>query len=303
MGDRTLPLLQWLATQRPAPRVGVLICGHARTPRVAPDAVAVQVTGCLTAEELVLPAQLLASGLAALEVVACEVCPGEVREQVAGWSRVLDGITLVPPSPRASSLRRSGPAYRMAVSGPGTGPALSRRMLIGLGRQRPTGLDLSADEPARGLQALRLLQAEGRARVGRSSRPARAGPPLAVQLQAAGCVACGVCVAACAHQALEIADDAGSAVLRHRADLCRADQACVRLCPSAALSVTGVLSVLDLVEVAPGEGGTIELARLEVARCRRCGARHPATEGRLCPPCAFRAEHAFGSALHPCAPT
>lgn len=293
--DSTLPLLRWLASLRPAPSRGVLACAHTRLARVPAEAVAIQVSGCLRTEELVLPAQLLASGLVSLDVVACAEHPDEVEELVAGWSRVLDGIALAPPGTRRRSRRRGGPAYRI-TSESGSGPAVSRRLLIGLGRPHPSALDLTADEPARSLEALRLLQAEGRAHQRETAElPASTSSPVAVLLSAGGCVACGVCVAACAHGALAIVDEDGTALLRQLPDRCRADQACVRLCPSGALSVTGELSVLDLARTGSAAPATVELARVEVARCQRCGTRHPVAEGELCPPCAFRAEHPFGS--------
>lgn len=293
MTDRSLPLLRWLTSLRPAPGRAVLACAHTRMPRVAADTVAIQAVGCLAKEELVLPAQLLVSGPTSLGVLTCAERPGEVGDLVARWSQVLDGIVLVPSVTAGRPWQRRGPAYRMGID-PASGPAVSRRMLIWLARQRPTALDLTADEAARGLEALDLLRAQGRARLDSPRQVSRVANPTAVRLMATGCVACGVCVAACTHQALEIVDEAGMAVLQQLPDRCRADQACVRLCPSDALSVVEELSLLDLVGSGPDE-----LARVETARCGRCGARHPVSDGELCPPCAFRAEHAFGSTLPP----
>lgn len=41
------------------------------------------------------------------------------------------------------------------------------------------------------------------------------------------------------------------------------------------------------------------IARFATARCARCGTRHPASQGTLCPTCHFRSTHAFGSAMPP----
>ncbi len=41
------------------------------------------------------------------------------------------------------------------------------------------------------------------------------------------------------------------------------------------------------------------IARVATARCARCGTRHPASQGTLCPTCHFRSTHAFGSAMPP----
>ncbi|QIK72633.1 ferredoxin family protein [Propioniciclava coleopterorum] len=111
----------------------------------------------------------------------------------------------------------------------------------------------------------------------------------AVALAASGCVACGVCVRACPHDALDLAHEADRSVLTQIPERCSGEQACVRLCPHDALSVAGAFSLFDLARTP-----TAELAVVATAGCKRCGARHPAAEGELCPPCAFRSRNAFG---------
>lgn len=114
-----------------------------------------------------------------------------------------------------------------------------------------------------------------------------ASPALA--LVAEGCVACGVCVRACPHDALELEHGPGVSVLTQVPERCTGERACVELCPHDALAASGPLALFDV-----ARRPAIELAAVQTAACRRCGARHPAAEGELCPPCAFRSRNAFG---------
>src|SRR5699024_9557335 len=97
---------------------------------------------------------------------------------------------------------------------------LPRRVLLGLPTE--SVLDLSLDDAARTLVAFQMLQETGRARLpGAGARPPDApgtttsavavdaapnqpaGPPSsAAALSVSGCIACGVCVRACPHDAL-----------------------------------------------------------------------------------------------------
>ena len=305
MADPSLALLRWLLAVD-LPECAVLACDHAELPPVPQDAVGVRVVGCLADVSLALPAQLLACGIGSLEVVACPEHPEAVARRVAVWQSTL--IEVAPASSTTStiSLRRGGPVFDLAS------PMLPRRFVFGLLRARDLPFDLSLDEEARGLVALRLLASQGRvqwassqaAEEPRSPQDGAAGATsatqsgpddrVAVSLRAQGCTACGVCVRACPHQALELTALDGTSVLRHLVDACRADQACVRLCPESALSTTGNLSLLHL-----AERRAVELARVPTRACPRCGANHPAVGGDLCAACRFRSANPFGSAVPP----
>lgn len=319
--------MQWLATVDP-PRQVLLGCAHADLRAVPPDAVGLRVAGCLADADLSLPAQILASGAGAIEVVECPIRGEAVRRRAAQWREVLDGVAMVGlRPPRWWWPRRHGPTYLAPQDErESTAVTVSRRTLLGLGHSDRPVLDLDLDEAARGVQALRLLRAQGRARLDRvrapegdtaaSQRtdttpaltvpapvPAGATPDaleaqpvdaVGLRLSVDGCVACGVCVLACPHDALVLKEEESTTVVRHHEDRCRADRACLRLCPALALTATAGLSLADL-----AEGPVHELARVHTAACRRCGARHPVGDGELCPTCSYRAAHPFGSTLPP----
>ncbi len=143
----------------------------------------------------------------------------------------------------------------------------------------------------RGIDALRILRDRGRILDPAAARPA---DDVSVALRADGCTVCGVCVRACPQGAFELSDEGGVGVLRHRPEVCRGEQACVRLCPETALTVSANLLSLDLLDAA-----LVELARVATISCARCGTRHPASDGPLCPPCTFRRANPFGSAPPP----
>lgn len=278
-------LLRWLHAIE-VPHVVVLACAHGIAPAIAAGAVGVVVDGCLADVGLSLPAQLLASGVSEIRVCDCAERPDAVAERLATWQRVFG--TVFPAGAVATTRwhRRSGPIFDLR------NPSISRRSAFGLRARCAPPFDLSGDDAARGIEALRILRERGRAHLD----PLDAGPAdrVGIVMRADGCTACGVCVRACPHGALELVDERGEGVLRHRRDACRADQACIRLCPETALTVTAERSAIDLLD-----GGVIELARVATSICSRCGARHPSSDGPLCPPCRFRAANPFGSGRAP----
>lgn len=280
--DRSRDLLAWLGAID-QPELAVIACHSHDVPTPPAAVVMIRLAGCVTQESLGLPAQLLAAGVRRVEVLPCDQDPDGHDLVLNSWSRVLPEVTTIAEPPRRRPGRRRGSVYDLGSF------AIARRSVLGL-RGQASPLDLSLDADERGVRALRLLAEQGRAQLGADDRPESV--PIGVRLVADGCTACGVCVRACPHDALELIAEGDAMVLRHYADQCRADGACVRLCPEQALSVTGSAGLEQL-----AQQPECDLARVSTVACPRCGTCHPRGEGPLCRPCAFRAAHAFGSVV------
>lgn len=288
MTDPTRALLRWLAAHD-TPECVLLACADAPVPRVGRRTVVVRLEGCVRDVGIGLPAQLLASGVAAVEVLPCPAAPDAAAEQVASWGDVLPGGVRPFTPPRRG---RSRPEILSLGHVP-----LPRRTLLGLGLRDTTALDLDLDDAGRTLAALRLLEESGRARPRDAGGPAderTAAAAAAARLLVDGCTACGVCVRACPHDALVLDHSDGVSTLTHLREQCRSELDCVRLCPADAFSSPGPLALAELLEEP-----VAVLAQLTTAACERCGAAHPAGEGGLCPTCRYREGNAFGSALPP----
>ena len=298
MADPTRQLLRWLAAHDVPGRV-LLLCADAPLPPVARDTLVVRLPGCLEDAGIGLPAQLLASGVGAVEVTPCPSDPEAAAAHVRGWTEVLGDRVRAHTTPPL--LRRGRPTVLVLGQVP-----LPRRVVLGLGGLDSTPLDLELDDAARTIAALRLLGvapgADDAAPVqGEDAAPpvadgiAAAGPPsAAAALAVDGCVACGVCVRACPHDALVLDHDGDTSTLTHLREDCRSELDCLRLCPVDAISTAGALPLADVL-AAP----TAILAEVRTAACERCGARHPADEGPLCATCRFREGNAFGSSMPP----
>lgn len=304
MTDSTRGLLRWLGAHDPVPRL-LLTCPDLTVPRVERGTVAVRAHRCLDECGIGLPAQLLASGVAQVLTLPCAAA----RERVTAWQQRLHDVQTFH-APR----RGRRPAEVLVL---GQIP-LPRRALLGLSTRGV--LDLSQDDAARTLTAVRILQDQGRATVSGSSSPGgladtahpevagaaglageaadAAGPTLesaaAAGLTVDGCTACGVCVRACPHDALVLEHDGDTSTLTHLTESCRSEHQCVALCPVDAFTVTGHHSLASVLEEP-----TRILTTVLTSPCERCGARHPSTDEPLCPACRFRAANAFGSALPP----
>ncbi len=277
-------LLRWLNTIDP-PGAALLCCAHAELPPVPGGEIGVRLAGCVAETGIDLPAQLLAAGIPRLGIVDCPQRPDDAEARVQEWSRVLDGVESPPPVPKRR-IRRRGPVFDLSA------PTVPRRLALGLGVPLRLPIDPGLPERDRALAALRVLAEQGRARLPEAA--GEPGSPAAVALTVTGCTACGVCVRACPHDALELRLDQGVSTLSHRRDACLGDLDCVRLCPEQAISEAGALTLLDV-----AQHGSVELAAVATARCARCGAQHPAAEGEYCPTCSFRVAGAFGSRLPP----
>lgn len=301
MTDPTKGLLRWLGAHDPVPRL-LLTCPDPHVPRVERGTVIVRAHRCLGECDIGLPAQLLVSGVGQVLTAPCVAA----QERVAAWQQQLHDVHTFH-APR----RGRRPAEVLVL---GQVP-LPRRALLGLSTRGT--LDLSHDDASRTLTAVRMLQDQGRATVARSPSPdapphqtagAATGPTTvaagsadrmveraaAAGLTVDGCTACGVCVRACPHDALTLEHDADTSTLTHLTEACRSEHLCVALCPVDAFTVTGHHSLASVLE----EPARV-LATVATSPCERCGARHPTTEGPLCPACRFREANAFGSALPP----
>lgn len=294
MDDPTRRLLDWLSSLDP-PSLALLACGHADLPPIPAEAVGIR-AGCLVDGGISLPAQILASGIVAIEVVECPRRSAESQRQLKEWGELLVGIGPAIKRPRPGFRSRRGPVFDL------TAPGLSRRTILGLTAGQGSSAD-PADDAARAIEALRILGDQGRTRPPRPAEPAADAPSPevpadadhpAVALVAGACTACGVCVQACPHGALELLTTGSVTVLRHHADTCRAELSCVRLCPPGVLTAGGRLPLTEL-----AQSPVTELATVITSRCQRCGTRHPAAAGALCAVCDARAGNAFGSFVPP----
>lgn len=290
--DHTATVLHWLAAIE-VPAEVVVTCHHTPLPSLPKSMAGVRVVACVADEGLALPAQLLGCGVERVWVVPCLHNPDAVVDRVADWRTVLDDVALWERPPAVRWGRNRAPVHVMGQT------AISRRGVFGLGASRELPINPHVDEESRTIDALRILRGQGRAKDPKAagdapgsdataSDPARVG----VELTASDCVACGVCVRACPHEALSLEHTGPMSTLSHRVDACRADLACVELCPAEALSAGRTLS---LVELADRE--TEVLASVETAVCRRCGTRFPGSDSDVCAACAFRINNPFGSAM------
>ena len=291
-GDAVRALLRWLHALE-VPDVVVLLCAHTEVPEssgasLPGSSLLVRLEGCLADQGLSLPAQLLACGVRQVHVCPCAERPDAVESVLVSWQRVLDDVVPADVSPTCVRRRRRRHVDVFEMRR----PSVSRRSLFGMRPGCEPPFDVATDDAARGLAALLLLERDGRA------RPELVGDSVAdqvgVAIAAAGCTACGVCVRACPHDALELVEVMGDSVLRHDEASCRGDRRCIELCPEAALSVSGPLSLGSLLHRTP-----VTLARVTTVECPRCRLRHPGGEGALCETCRFRVANPFGSRLPP----
>ncbi|MGA4506973.1 4Fe-4S dicluster domain-containing protein [Propionibacteriaceae bacterium G1746] len=192
--------------------------------------------------------------------------------------------TLTGARVRRGAIGAEPPAVTLSLAH----PPVSRRAL--LRRHDETGVPVAVahvvDDPAQRLvESLRALGAGGGA--GGAAGLSRQASP-ATRLEVSGCIACGVCVRACPHDALELRTASGTSTLVQHPDRCQGDLACVTHCPSDAVTAAGTL---DWGVVLAGR--PLPLARLATTACSRCGDRIP--DGRtLCEACARREAEPFG---------
>jgi len=252
-----------------APRRVLLIGGDGPAPRAPRGTLAVGLAG--TTARVGLAAQLLATGVDQVLLDETASTGADLWHQTFG-----DAVaTLGPPRP---TWRR--PALVLLGQTP-----VPRRVLLGLPVR--SALDLSRDDTDRTVAALALLRARGRVP---ADGPAGEHPGSC--LVVGGCTACGVCVRACPTGALDLVHDATTSVLTHHTDRCRSTGACMDLCPAGAITSSGPATFGAVVD-----DPTTVVATCTTTTCPRCGARHVANPGSLCPVCDFRRTHVFGTHL------
>ncbi|WP_461004385.1 4Fe-4S dicluster domain-containing protein [Trueperella pyogenes] len=282
MTDDVAALLRWLHAHD-LPREVVLACEHAEKVRAGRRRQVVEWRGCLKDASIGVPAQLLALGIERVSVVPCPVDEAAVRDQVERWKSLTPGLVgdTTPPKRRLFS----GPDVLTLGKIP-----VPRRVVLGLALRDTQPIPIKADDTTRTLAAIELLTGRGLIRRGEGLESKLGG----LRLGAAGCTACGVCVQACPHRALELTNDGGGSTLWQHSELCRGEQHCVQLCPAKALWVQGDMRLADLLD-----DPRRRLAVVASVRCSRCGAPHPAEEGDMCQVCAYRSANPFGSMMPP----
>lgn len=273
MKDSLRELLRFLSASE-VPETLILACDHSPRPHVPRRACALHYDACWGEAPLGSLAQILALGVGRIDFVPCS--------RDGGLSRLLQlGEEVFPGRLRLWETPHQGRFAGKWVEVSRLG--VSRRSFLGL--STTCALDLSANWQERSAQAFALL--------GVSEPPP--DPPPSWTLQVSTCSVCGVCVAACQHEALSLTPDPEDAnVLTLTQDLarCEADGACLKLCPPHALSVQGHPTWAEI-----HDGATRTLTAVKTKVCPSCHNRFPATAGDLCPLCAFRQNHPFGAIL------
>lgn len=246
---------QHVADAAPAEPAGVTASGGPFV-RVTTD-------GCLALTPSWLAVDL---AIAAEAEVVVRLCPAAARTV---WDRVA-GITAGRVRPGALV---GEPAAVVHLSH----PPVSRRGILRPLADKPVVPHDSDDPQERLVESLRLL--------GVGDAPGRA-PGLA--LAVSGCIACGVCVRACPHDALELGTAGTRSTLVQHPDRCQAEQACVAACPETAISVTGHHDWATVLA-----GRAVPLARVATTACEKCHAAIP-HGWTMCEACARRTEDPFG---------
>lgn len=251
----------------------------ARTPLGTKRRPSVEIAGCLQELPLHRLVDLTLAGVKDVAVAPTSCCEGtELDELLTRWREQLGGMV-------GSTIVDAPPTRNWTWSIAPTRVPVDRRGLLGLSRRStppwPTH-DPDSDDHARLLTSLRAAGVS-----------AVEQPPPGVALAASGCTACGVCVAACPHDALNLVVDGKWTTLQHSMQACQGEQQCVALCPVNALTTPGKLSWDDVLEGLP-----VALASMEMSVCERCRTRFPAaSESRWCETCRIRRSDPFGSHL------
>lgn len=275
-------LLRWAARQPPGRRL-TLLCAENPASRAGEGPV--RLDRCLTEVGLALPVELLAAGIAAVGVQT-DGCHerAALDARVASWGALTatlerpDALAAVPADPAGASIVESRDL-----------PVVRRRGLLGLGPAAAasrTGYvpDETATDSARLRAAARHLADAG--------LPGHQG--VGLQLEAAGCTACGVCVRTCPEDALELSVTHGRARLAYRPSRCSGCGDCLVACEPGALSAPDERHHWSRL----WEDGVQSLADFATERCSRCQHQYAPQDGQgLCPACSFRRAQPFGTAL------
>lgn len=310
----------------PDPLAVWLVCADGvdrlRAPR---DTLAVRMPGCARDLPLSGYLKLAVAGATAVRLVAGPCCQApdepaalvDARALLAG-GEVPTTFTVEPP-PRPRGLRRAGPVLaatalpvpRRAVLAPWLLTQLPPRAraerdrlldaLTAIGVPEPSAAppDERPPAPPREASSDEVAHDDGPSRGFATAGEDHfaSAPPPGVLLAATGCTACGVCVRGCPVGALALDDEGGPRVLTQDVSRCIDCGECLRLCPDGALDRARPVTWRDL-----RERRVVTLATVTgVVTCRRC--RQPIPDGvgeeGLCPVCAYRRAHPFGSAVPP----
>jgi ferredoxin len=287
-------LQSWLAHEVDERDLELVCAEHPDPSRGARDRTVVRLSTCvrdLAAHEL---AELLLVG-ARQVVVRLDGCsdPATAAERVEPVVRVLraggiDRVTVeagIPDEGARDARRAVLDADRLPVP---------RRRLLGLATGVARTLPAPDDDPhARLVSAVRALVPTVTPELTELDSPA-------VRLTGHGCTACGVCVQACAPDALRIQHGSGGggiaiSTLLQAPAACTGCRRCVDLCPTDVLTAVDPWPWSELLV-----DREVGVTTLTTARCERCGASFPTTSGdRCCPTCAYRRGNPFGSTLPP----
>ncbi|WP_160149038.1 4Fe-4S dicluster domain-containing protein [Arcanobacterium ihumii] len=270
-------LLRWLFA-RDLPRYAVVTGSRSSLTKSPRETQIIQWNDELSQASIGLPAQLLALGIEHVYVEVDESDAASVA-QFHEWENVTPG--LVSQFQGFRRFFRRGDDVLVVGSIP-----LPRRVILGFTIAENPPFSFVGDDVDRTIRALELLRSQGRIGALSGLENKLGGARLGVT----ACTACGVCVRACPHDALEMVDREKSSVLLHHVDLCRNENRCVSLCPEQGIWVQGEVTLSDLLE-----DKTKKLFTVTTARCEKCGARHPENEGSLCKVCQFKELSPFGS--------
>ena len=206
-------------------------------------------------------------------VIALDACPDGASQAsyLDGAAALSEGRIVV----RREAVAPASPRLLASVAR----PPVSRRFLVRARTEADVGV-----HPADSDDQLRLVESLRALGIG------AAGEAPGLVLAVDGCVACGVCVRACPHDALSLVTEGGSSVLWQQPERCCGERQCVEHCPEDAITVSGH-HTWD----AALAGGPARLASLRTRRCTRCRATIPAGPGdAVCGPCARRLADPFG---------
>lgn len=260
----------------------VVLCADAdretiTAPSAAASWAAVRLDGCLTEVPpyRLIDLALASGGSVRVAVDACSQGAAQ-REDLATVSTLTRGRVRVLEDPESAETTPTASVADVDVAH----PPVSRRHLFRARTTPAVGVhEPDADDQTRLVASLRALGVSG---------DATAAP--GVRLEVAGCVACGMCVRVCPHDALSLTHALGASTLTHRPDLCRGEQACLAACPESAIAAGEHYDWGTALAGAPRT-----LARLRTKPCPRCQTPVPLDRPQgLCEPCSLRKQDPFG---------
>ncbi len=290
-----------------------LVCSNHPTPSQGlPDTAGViRIPGCLAGLGAGSYAALATSGPERI-VVRADACSACAYAGLAERVRVL-------AEQAQALLAAMGKAGLLVIAGPGEiahpvvktvrnagAHTLSRRELLTLGAPGSQGgLQQALQEaeacegkkPGREHERLAfILDPLPKEALDEIALPATPTLAFAIVTVSSGCTACGACAGACPTGALQLEGDESNFRLTFAAQACVGCEACAHVCAEAAIRVERARSAGQVF----GDNAPLILSQGAWIECERCGARFAHRSGeRLCPVCAFRRSHPFGSAPPP----